>query len=358
MASFKERGNGKIWVRVLVKEGNKNKQLTYTANSMEEAKQWAEQMEARRALERGEGESMTVLDLHNAYAGRGVSQATKEADEYRITRMLDFLGGVRDGDSEAAAAAKRARVTAEMATPAKCEDYLYQTHLHFNTLRRDVIYLRCILRRGSYTHLDKMVIGSERIERKRLPTYDEYNQLLRHAGPAHRWIIMLLFESGWRRSEVYQLRPRDVRLGENPVADFIDVKTGQRKVRIMTDSCAVLLAEILADHARRGRGPNDRICRYSSAHEITQMIRRSRQAAGLGEHVHAHAFRHLFITEMQSKAHLTGREVMDFTGHTDIQTVMRYTQATAQVARAKARGIDRAKPTVGRVETDRPFFME
>lgn len=338
MASFTVKPNGKVWVRVSQKKDGKFSQLSYTANSMEEAQLWAARMEAGQVMEREGGEAMTVLQLHHAYMLRTVSESTRSIDEYRIVRLLDYFGGVTKADGDAKRRAKWAALAPTDIKPNQVEEYLRQTHRSFNTLRRDIFHLRRLLRNGSFSHLDKVKIGNEKIKAKLLISEQEYQRLLSYALPQHRWIIRLLCESGWRRGEVFNLRPCDLHLGNVPVADFKDVKSGDPKVRYMTDACKEVLREVVSEHLALGRGRETRLCTFKSAHEITQMVRRTRQKAGLGEHIHPHAFRHLFITKAQGEFGLTAKDVMQFTGHEDVTTVMRYTQPDMKLALDRMRG--------------------
>lgn len=338
MASYAQRANGNIWVRVSVKKDGKYKQLTYTAKSMEEAKMWASRHEAGEQMERDGGQGMTVLQLHNAYMLRTISESTRSMDEYRIGRLLDYFGGAKKEEGEVKRLAKWMMVIPTDIKPQGVEEYLRQTTNDFNTLRRDIFHLRRILRNGDFTHLDKVKIGNERIRAKRLITESEYKTLLSFALPHHRWLIRLLCESGWRRGEVFNLRPCDIHFGQVPIADFKDVKSGEPRVRYMTDACQALLRDVVAEHLALGRSREARLCQFKSAHEITQMMRKTREKAGLGDHIHPHAFRHLFITKAQGVLGLTAKDVMHFTGHEDVQTVMRYTQPDMRLALDKMRG--------------------
>lgn len=354
MASFKERAGGTVWVRVSVKIDGKYKQLTHTAANMEEAKLWAARQEAGQKLESKGGQGMTVFELHCAYMNRTPNPSTKAFIKYCLNRALNWFGGVNEGDSLETKQAKRNTLMPHNITPNKVEEYLRQPNYDFNTLRCDILYLRRILRIGGFNHLDGVRIGGERVKPKRLITQEEYQQLLNVAMTKHIWMIRLLFESGWRRGEVFNLRPCDLRFGSNPVADFLDVKSGEPRVRVMTEGCQAVLMDLVAEHIRQGKDQYTRFCTYHNPREISQMILRYRRRAGLGDHVHPHAFRHRFITAAQSNAGLTAKEVMLYTGHTDVNTVNRYTQPDPKLAQEKMRRISHVTPSY----PDPNFFMK
>ncbi|NJI25773.1 site-specific integrase [Aeromonas veronii] len=360
MASFKERAGGTVWVRVSVKIDGKFKQLTYTAANMEEAKLWAARVKSEDTLEKTGGDGMSVFELHNAYLQRNVAAKTKLLYNDRMRHALNWFGEVKAGDSEQTRLAKWMTVMPHMITPVKVEDYLRLSTYDFNTLRRDMLHMRSVLQSGGYYHIDHVKIGGEIIRKKRLITEDEYERLLAVVEPNHLWIIKLLFESGWRRKEIFELRPIDLRFGSDPLADFRDAKSGESKVRMFTESCQEVLMDLVAEHERQGKKPTDRLCPYKNIIYINQLVSKYRTRAGLGKHVYPHAFRHRFITDAQSKAGLTAREVMLYTGHTNINTVLRYTQADPELAREKMRRLNRPEKQDVKKSTnpDPNFFMK
>ncbi|MGL4755401.1 MAG: tyrosine-type recombinase/integrase, partial [Aeromonadaceae bacterium] len=212
--------------------------------------------------------------------------------------------------------------------------------------RREVIYLKSLLKRVAANPLANLKVKGEITSVKRPITASDYKALLEATRQKNRWIIRLMMESGWRRSEIWNLRPCDLRL-EDYIADFPDAKTHDQRMRTFTEDCRLLLEQVIKDHLAKGKKETDRLTDFKRPNGISVMFIRSRKKAGLGDHVHPHNFRHGFVTRAQNFFGLTVSDVMMFTGHRDKKTVMRYTQPMVDVARAKMKGVRRTE--VGQV---------
>ncbi|HGE8240549.1 tyrosine-type recombinase/integrase [Aeromonas veronii] len=335
MASFDTLKSGTIRVRILVKNGSKSERLQKTFPSMEEARVWADKVESRNAVVCNVPESVTVDDLHKAHLLRAVGPSTIEREEGHYKHLKPTFG----------------KSIPERLTQSDVDKYIEKAlkTRHWNTIRREVIYLKSLLKRVESNPLANLKVKGESTSVKRPITASDYKALLEATREKNRWIIRLLMESGWRRAEIWSLRPCDVRLEDN-IADFPDAKTHDERMRTFTDDCRLLLEQVIKEHLESGRKDTERLCRFSRPNGISVMFIRSREKAGLGDHVHPHNFRHGFITRAQNFFGLTVSDVMMFTGHRDKKTVMRYTQPMVEVARAKMKGVRRTE--VGQVKEE------
>lgn len=326
MAGFDTLRSGAVRARVYDKTSGKPKRLARVFPSEAEAVAWAQKVESRNAILSNDETVMTVRDLHRTHMLRAVGASTIEREEGHFKHLAPKFGK------------KDPLLITESDVVAYVEKALQARE--WNTVRRELIYLKTLLNKLPMHPLHNYKIKGEVVKTKRPITASDYKQLLTAVPPRHVWVVRLMMESGWRRAEVWALRPCDIRLEDN-VADFPDAKTHDMRMRTFTDDCRALLAEVIAEHKAKGRKDDERLCRFNRPNGLSVMFVRSRRKAGLGEHVHPHNFRHGFITRAQNFFGLTVSDVMMFTGHKDKKTVMRYTQPMVEVARAKMQGVRR-----------------
>lgn len=182
------------------------------------------------------------------------------------------------------------------------------------------------------------VRGGERktyyIERPRkeskLPTVlseDEVRRLLLHTrNLKHKCLLILLYSSGLRISELLSLKPVDIDVGRG----MIHVRGGKgRKDRITLLSQAALqylvpYTEAYTPVTWLFEGPSG--SRYS-ARSVNKIIKRSAALAGIKKSVSAHTLRHSFATHL-----LEGgtdiRYIQTLLGHESSRTTERYAHVT------------------------------
>ncbi len=156
----------------------------------------------------------------------------------------------------------------------------------------------------------------------------------------HRAVLMTLYSTGLRVSEVAQLRLEDV----DSQRMLIRVRQGKgRKDRV------VMLSPVLLDHLRAYRRaqprspwlfPGSEPDQALSVSAVQKVCGQTGRKAGIGKRVTPHLLRHSFATHLlESGADL--RLIQTLLGHQSVRTTQLYTQVTADRIRATANPLDR-----------------
>lgn len=179
---------------------------------------------------------------------------------------------------------------------------------------------------------------------RRLPcvlSREEVEALLSAAHNAkHRAVLMTLYSTGLRVSELAQLRLEDV----DSQRMLIRVRQGKgRKDRV------VMLSPVLLDHLRAYRRaqprspwlfPGSEPDQPLSVSAVQKLCRQAEKKAGIRKRVTPHLLRHSFATHLlESGADL--RLIQTLLGHQSVRTTQLYTQVTADRIRATASPLDR-----------------
>lgn len=150
-------------------------------------------------------------------------------------------------------------------------------------------------------------------------------------GIRNRALLMLLYRSGLRASEVVALRPSDVTMGSRSIR-VLDTKTGTAQTRGFHPSAADALSRWL--DARRGLGlRNGRLfCTLKGAQgkPLTQeylraLLHRLATEAGIEKRVTPHGLRHTYAAELQA----AGTPVITISkllGHSSVAVTNTYLQ--------------------------------
>lgn len=139
----------------------------------------------------------------------------------------------------------------------------------------------------------------------------------------NRALILFLFSSGCRRSEVSNLTIQDVNIGLRTA----EVKGKGKKIRLVhfSEECALVLKDYLST---RTYEPDDALfvsrlgCRLQPG-GIFKITVELGKKAGLKQSLHPHCCRHTFATNMLAK----GAElefIADEMGHSDLNTTRNY----------------------------------
>jgi integrase/recombinase XerD len=178
---------------------------------------------------------------------------------------------------------------------------------------------------------------------RRLPcvlSREEVEALLGAAHNAkHRAVLMTLYSTGLRVSEVAQLRLEDI----DSQRMLIRVRQGKgRKDRV------VMLSPVLLDHLRAYRRaqprspwlfPGGEPDQPLSVSAVQKVCGQAGRKAGIGKRVTPHLLRHSFATHLlESGADL--RLIQTLLGHQSVRTTQLYTQVTADRIRATANPLD------------------
>lgn len=142
----------------------------------------------------------------------------------------------------------------------------------------------------------------------------------------HRVMLMLIYASGLRRSELLNLRIGDVDLDRNVV--FISSGKGRKdRQSIMAQSLGPIVKEYLQKFDPKFwlfEGTHGD--RYSAS-SLQQVLKRSVQAAGIKKQVRLHMLRHSFATHLLENGTST-RYIQELLGHESSKTTEIYAQVT------------------------------
>jgi integrase len=153
--------------------------------------------------------------------------------------------------------------------------------------------------------------------RDRVVTRKELELLLGAMTPQMAVIVELAYETAMRRGELLKLTPRDLHL-EDRFLRVVDGKEGSRDVPLTRRAVELL------EGALEGLAMRDARIFPMAPYSVTQAVRRSREAVGLGRDVRFHQLRHSRITEV-ARMGLNQLQIMIVSGHRDIRSVQRYT---------------------------------
>lgn len=183
------------------------------------------------------------------------------------------------------------------------------------------------------------VLGQERkvyqlerpLKEKRLPEVLSQEEIMRIFEAIdnikHRTMLMLIYASGLRRSELLNLRIGDVDMNRNIV--FIRGGKGRRdRQSVMAQSLNPIVKEYMQKYAPKFwlfEGPGD--TRYSES-SLRQILYRAAKKAGIKKQVRLHMLRHSFATHLLESGTST-RYIQVLLGHESPKT----TEVYAHVSR-------------------------
>jgi integrase/recombinase XerD len=193
----------------------------------------------------------------------------------------------------------------------------YYTHKSVSYARTSMIFLKSCLVFLGREELAKLIVlprdkDRERRVKEKLLSADEVKKLIAEAPSLQdRLLIELLYESGARRGEIYNLRIKDVQFDEYSAILNLTGKSGTRRIRVY--SCIPDLRSHLNNHPdkddanarlfRFGRKESSEFSDYSLYMHVARLGERI-----LGKPIHPHQFRHTRATSDSSL--FTDRELM------------------------------------------------
>ncbi|WML56498.1 site-specific tyrosine recombinase/integron integrase [Neobacillus sp. PS2-9] len=142
-------------------------------------------------------------------------------------------------------------------------------------------------------------------------------------APRDRALILFLFSSGCRSSEVSNLSIKDVNL-EKRTAEVTGKGKRIRKVHF-SEECAIVMREYLQTRTYSGEDPLflDNSGQRMQTNSIYYITRKIGKMAGLQQSVHPHCCRHTFATNMLARG-ATIELIADELGHVNLNTTRIY----------------------------------
>ena len=172
--------------------------------------------------------------------------------------------------------------------------------------------------------------------RERTLTSEEWERLRKVAqSQSQRFLypmLLLAYESGLRRSELLNLRPTDIDLSRGDLK-VRDSKSGfGRLVFLSPSTCEVLRHWILENHKM------DKVF-SCSIYSLRYAFERALMAAGI-EDFRWHDLRHCAISRL-AEAGLTTVELMNWSGHRQLTSLMRYAHLSSRHLRQRVKDLQR-----------------
>ena len=132
-------------------------------------------------------------------------------------------------------------------------------------------------------------------------------------------LIVAHRHTGLRPGELCNLRVDQVRLGDRPQIEIVGTKTGNDRVVPLNVDAVAVFAELITDRVGLVAG-------YTVRSYCMAVARAARRAELPDEKARAYALRHTFATELIN-AGVPGRRVAQLLGHTDLRSLMTYTES-------------------------------
>lgn len=161
-------------------------------------------------------------------------------------------------------------------------------------------------------------------------TQDEIKKLLKATkNLKERLVLMLLYSSGLRVSELTKLKINDLDIEER-TAIVRGGKGNKDRLVILSENWASLLNEYI----KRRKVKSDYVfCnslgRPISVDSVQRMVRRTRIKAGINKNITPHSFRHSFATHLLEKGESI-RKIQELLGHSNLSTTQIYTSVSKE----------------------------
>ena len=229
--------------------------------------------------------------------------------------------------------------------------HLYQRKLHPKTIRLHTAALRFFYRKVLHRRLTADDLPLPKLLRRQIPIVLSPEEVTRMIDAApnlrHRTILMTLYSTGMRRSELCHLRPEDIDT-ERMVVRIRQGKGGKdREVPLSAKLLDQLRTYEGSVRRRNGwlfpslqtRRPNEPITEKAVWHACREATRR----AGIAKPVHPHTLRHSFATHLfDNGAELPVLQTL--LGHADPRDTMIYLHLATRKLRSAPNPLETLPP--------------
>lgn len=161
-------------------------------------------------------------------------------------------------------------------------------------------------------------------------TRDEVKRILNAArGKKAKLIMMLLYSSGLRVSELTKLKINDLNLNEK-TAIVRGGKGNKDRIVILSEQWINEIKEYLKNRKVESEYVFcDKLGRPISVDSVQRLVRRARIKAGINKNVTPHSFRHSFATHLLEKGESI-RKIQELLGHSNLSTTQIYTKVSTE----------------------------
>ncbi|MEM4598128.1 MAG: tyrosine-type recombinase/integrase [Candidatus Diapherotrites archaeon] len=155
-------------------------------------------------------------------------------------------------------------------------------------------------------------------------------------------ILMLLYSSGLRVSEVTKLKINDLNLAEK-TAIVRGGKGNKDRIVILSDSWINDLNAYLQKRKANSEYVfSDYLGRPISVDTIQRIVRKARIKAGINKNVTPHSFRHTFATHLLERGENI-RKIQELLGHSNLSTTQIYTKVSIEELKKVKSPLDELK---------------
>ncbi len=143
----------------------------------------------------------------------------------------------------------------------------------------------------------------------------------------HRALLMLVYSSGLRVSEVVRLRVEDVDV-ERRLLHVRQAKGRKDRITLLSPAALkVLRAYASLERPREWLFPGGRSGRHLTTRSVQKIVEKARRSAGISRRFSTHALRHSFATHLL-EAGTDLRYIQALLGHSSSRTTEIYTHVT------------------------------
>ncbi|MEM4662432.1 MAG: tyrosine-type recombinase/integrase [Candidatus Diapherotrites archaeon] len=167
----------------------------------------------------------------------------------------------------------------------------------------------------------------------KLPVVMTKEEVIRMINAAERkkdrLIMMLLYSSGMRVSEVTKLKINDINFADR-TAIVRGGKGNKDRIVILSESWLKDLSDYLKKRkAKTEYVFSDYLGRPISVDTIQRIVRKARIKAGIEKNVTPHSFRHTFATHLLERGENI-RKIQELLGHSNLSTTQIYTKVSVE----------------------------
>ncbi len=167
---------------------------------------------------------------------------------------------------------------------------------------------------------------------KKIPevlTKDEVKTLINSVNnKVHRMIIMALYSSGFRLSELINLKVKDIDFNEG-VGWVRKGKGSKDRMVIVSKTLLKELKKFVKDKDKNEYIFTNNKNKPFSPRNIQLILKKAQRKSNIGKNIHPHMLRHSFATHLLEEG-VDIRKIQELLGHSDLSTTQIYTKVSTK----------------------------